>query len=942
MGSGRMPTLTPETRRMVIAAAIVLGLLAFLAASAAFWVNWWWFGSLGYRQVLTVRYLSEIGSFLVGATLAALFFALNWQLAVRNGQRMLLNRPAGPFGTSFGRWILRGLTLLTAFVAGSWAAERWETWQLVLRGGAFGVTEPVYGLDAGFYVFRLPALQALQAGAVGLLLWTAIVVVAIYVVSLGLERLDFQNPPVPARRHVLTLAGVFLVLVAGGYLLGAFGILFGQRGFVFGGGFTEVTVARPLRFVLAVASLAAAVIVFLNAWRMRTRGLLVAGGVWLAAVLIGLFLPAVVQQTVVEPNELSREAPYIANNIALTRAAYDLEDIDVLPLSGAGSPPASALTADSPTFDNVRLWDYRIVRDTFRQLRSFVPYYVFNDVDVDRYEIDGQLQQVLISARELNVEGLPANAQTWQNQHLAYTHGYGVVVSPISGATAQGLPRFLVGDIPPEGTGALAIERPELYFGEVVDNWVAVNTSFQEVSGLSGETEAQPYAGEARGSVRVSSYLHRLMLAFSLGDRRLLLSGELNTDSRVLLRRTLTDRAQAVAPFLLFDPDPYPVIADGRIVWIMDAYSATNRFPGASRVAAPGNTQLNYLRHTARMTVDAYDGTVTLYRTETPDPIADAYASIYPDLFTPIAEVPPAVAAHFRYPEAQFDVQSEVFGAYHVTDPGNFYNGEDRWVVAQEEIETDARGGTRTQPIEAYYMTLPLPGETDSSFKLVRPFTPNNRPNMTAWMAALTDDAGTAPRIVTYRFPRQSNIFGPQQVEARINQDPEISSQITLLDQAGSRVLRGNLLVIPVDESVLYVQPLYLQATGTQGAPTELQFVIVATQDEVEMRTTLEDALAAVAAAAPAGAGQANVEGTGEPGAPETVVVTGATAAEALAAYQRGQDALGENDWAAYGDAQEDLRAILEQLAGEQLQAGTPAAGLEAEAPVVPEGTPAP
>ncbi len=918
---------------MIVTAVILFGGLALLAASSAFWINWWWYGSLGYRQVLTVNYLSEGVSFLVGALLAGGIFALNWRLAIRNGQRMRLDRPAGPFGTRLGRWVLRGLTLLVALAGGSWAAARWETWQLALRGGSFGVRDPIYGQDAGFYVFQLPALGAIQQGAVTLVLVSLIAVVVIYAVSLGLEQLDIQNPPVPVRRHVFTLVGIVLLLVAVGYLFGAFGILTAQRGFVYGGGFTDVTVVRPLRFVLALASLAAAAIVFLNAWRMRARGLLVAGGIWLAAVLIGLFLPAAVQQTVVEPNELSRESPYIANNIALTRAGFDLDGIEVRPLSGAGSPPASALTAESPTFDNVRLWDYRVVRSTFQQIRSFVPYYVFNDVDVDRYEIDGELEQVLISARELDVDGLAPNVQTWTNQHLQYTHGYGVVVSPIGEATSQGLPRFYVGDIPPEGTGALAIDRPELYFGEVVDNWVAVNTTLPEISGLNGETASEPYSGAARGSVRVSSYLHRVLLALSLGDRRIMFSSELTSESRVLLRRTIAERATAIAPFLRFDPDPYPVILDGRIVWVVDAYTVTGRFPGSS----PLDNGLNYLRHTARMTVDAYDGTVTLYRTATPDPIADAYAAIYPGLFTPMADAPAGLAAHFRYPETLFDIQSEVFASYHVQNPTDFYNGEDRWAVAQEDIETADGGSGGVQPMEAYYMTLPLPGESDTSFKLVRPFTPINRPNMTAWMAALFDD-DLEPRIVTYRFPRQSNIFGPQQVEARINQDPAISSQISLLDRAGSRVLRGNLLVIPVDESVLYVQPLYLQATGTQGAPTELQFVIVATQDEVQMRPTLAEALAAVAGLAPADGGTGNVEGTS--GGPQTVVVTGDLAEEALAAYERGQDALSQGDWTAYGEAQDQLRAILEQLADEQVTGDEPAPIAAGEA--VPVGTPVP
>lgn len=914
---------------MLIAAAVIAGLFILVVATAAFWVDWWWFGSVGYRQVLTARYLSGLAAFAVGGGLAALFFWLNWRLALHVGQGLGFAGRRSIFATRAGRVVLVGLTVVLAIIVGASTAGHWETWRLFAAGRSFGVADPIYNRDAGFYVFRLPALTLVQQGAVAIVLWTLAVVLVIYAVALGLERLDLANPPRPVRRHVLGLAAIFLVLVAAGYVLANFGILFSRRGFVVAG-FTDVTVVRPLNLILAVVSLLAAGLVAANAYQFRLRWLSIAAAVWVVAVALGAFLPAAVQQAIVEPNELSRERPYIANNIALTRAAFDLDRSELRSLSGQGEPPPAALQPDTAVFDNIRLWDYQIARQTFQQIRSFVPYYVFNDVDVDRYAIDGRLEQVLIAARELNVDGLPENAQTWVNRHFAYTHGYGVVVSPISEATAQGLPRFLVGDIPPEGTGPLTIERPEIYFGELPADWVAVNSRQPEITGIAGETTGAPYEGLGRGSVRVSNYLARLILTIRLGDNRILLSNELTPDSRILLRRSIGERARAVAPFLTFDPDPYIVIVDGRLVWVLDAYTATDRFPGAT--ATDG---VNYVRHTAKVTVDAYDGTVTVYRTTVPDPIADAYDGIYPDLFTPIDQAPATLRDHFRYPEALFDIQSEVFASYHVTDPGAFYNGEDRWAVAQQARETDGRRDTRLGPMEAYYMTLPLPGETTTGFKLVRPFTPSNRPNMTAWMAGEGDDGGGG-RLVVYRFPRQSNIFGPQQVDARINQDPEISAQITLLDQAGSRVLRGNLLVIPIGDTVIYVQPLYLQATAQEGAPTELQFVIVATNDDVEMRPTLAEALAAVAGTE----GEPGATpGDQPPAAPASASVVD-LADRALAAYKRGQDALTRGDWAAYGEAQAELANLLEQLAN--AGAGEPTRP-QAEA-VVPTvaGTPLP
>jgi uncharacterized protein len=379
-------------------------------------------------------------------------------------------------------------------------------------------------------------------------------------------------------------------------------------------------------------------------------------------------------------------------------------------------------------------------------------------------------------------------------------------------------------------------------------------------------------------------------------------------ESRVLLQRSITDRVSTIAPFLLLDGDPYLTVVEGRLIWIVDAYSATDRFPNSTPYGG-----VNYARHTFKVTVDAYDGTVTFYRTAMPDPIADAYTALFKEMFTPISEAPPILAEHFRYPEDLFDLQTQVFSAYHVTDPTAFYNGEDRWEIAAESVETDRQRDTVLRPMEAYYMTLPLPGESETGFKLIRPFTPINRPNMTAWMAGQSDVMGNA-RLVVYRFPRQVTVFGPQQVEARINQDPEISEQFTLLGQSGSRVLSGNLLVLPVEETVMYVQPIYLQATGMEGAPTELTFVIVATGEQVEMRPTLEEALAAITGADEAegtGAATENVEGNLAPGA---APISG-TVADALEAYERGQQALQEGDWAAYGEAQDELGGILDTLA---------------------------
>ena len=902
---------SPSTRRMVVATVVILGLLAALVLTASFWINWWWFESVGYRSVLTTRYASRTVAFLVGGALAAAFFATNWLVALRR------SGPAAPSGGTEPalplRLVLWVLTGVVALLAASAAASHWQRWLLLGAGGSFGVSDPIFGHDAGFYVFTVPALAVLHRGAVSLLLATIVTVVVVYALRLGLGGDDLRNPPRSARSHVLALGGALLLLFALGYLLANYGLLYSTRGAVYGAGFTDANVSRWANYLLALLSAATAALLLLNAVVRRLRSLLIALGVWaVAAVLLGVALPAIVQQVIVQPSEQRRERAYIENNITLTRSAFGLEGTETRALGGGGEPDPAALTPDSPTFDNIRLWDYRVVQQAYQQDRSFVPYYAFNDVDVDRYEVDGRVRQVLVSARELNQDGLATAARTWGNRHLAYTHGYGAVVSPVSEATQQGLPRYLVGGVPPEGTGTLAIERPEIYFGERTDDWVAVNTELPEVNGIGGEIESAPYAGAARGSIGLDSYPRRLLLAVSLGDRNLLLNDDLTGESRVLLRRDIVERARAIAPFLTYDPDPYLVIADGRLVWVIDAYTETDRFPGSQPHGG-----INYVRHAAKVTIDAYDGTVTFYRTGSADAIADAYAGAFGDLFVPIAEAPPTLADHFRYPERLFDLQAEVYDAYHVTEPTAFYNGDDRWAVAREQVEGQNRRDNETRPMEAYYVTLPLPGETESGFGLVLPFTPANRQNMTAWMAGRTDEAGV-PRLVVYRFPQQESIAGPQLIEARVNAEPEISSQISLLGQGGSRVILGNLLVIPVGEAVLYAQPFYVRSDA-EGAPTQLQYVVVATNERIAMRRTLPEALAAIAAGGELTA-PAQTGGTagGNQGPPRpTGDADGPLARQALDALQRAQDAAARGDWAAYGEEQAGLEAILLRLAAE-------------------------
>src|SRR5215212_5076414 len=590
-GAPRAWSPSASTKRMLVTAVVLAAVFAFIWLTARFWIQWWWFDSVGYQTALTTRYISGAIAFVVAALLVGGFFAANWNLALRRPESP--GRSARLASSRVLRWPLWLLTAILAVLAGWIAAEQWVTWRLALAGTSFGIADPIFGLDAGFYVFRLPALETAHRTALTTVLITLVAVALLYLGMSGLDRLDQLQATPQTRRHLLGLAALLLVLFGAGYVIANFDLQYSQRGFTFGPGFTDVTVVRPLNYLLAIVSVAAAVVLVTSRRMEQIRWLAIIAITWVVAVGLGAVVPQVVEQTIVEPNELQREAPYIANNIAFTRMGFGLEGVDSRNISGQGEPPASVLQADSPVLRNVRLWDYRIARQTFQQLRSFVPYYHFNDVDVDRYPEADQVQQVLVSARELDTEGLPANAQTWTNQHLSYTHGYAGVISPINEATSQGLPVFSVAGIPPEAAGVLTIERPEIYFGEIESPWVAVNTGVQEVNGIPGETPASPYQGPARGSIRLDNYLKRVILSINLGDRRILFTDGLTAESRVLLTRSITDRVSTIAPFLLLDGDPYLTVVDGRLTWILDAYSATDRFPNSTPSGG-----VNYARHT--------------------------------------------------------------------------------------------------------------------------------------------------------------------------------------------------------------------------------------------------------------------------------------------------------------------------------------------------------
>jgi uncharacterized membrane protein (UPF0182 family) len=689
-------------------------------------------------------------------------------------------------------------------------------------------------------------------------------------------------------------------------------LLFGTRGPVVGASYTDINATLPILYVkivvaLIVAALAIATI-FLSSSKLIWIGLIL----YILTLGAGWIYPSFVQRFSVAPNELAKETPYIEYNIAATRKAFGLDKIEERELSGEKTLTAQDIKANQPTVNNIRLWDQTPLLSTFAQIQEFRTYYEFQSVDNDRYRINGELQQVMLSPRELSSSSLPN--RNWINEYLTFTHGFGLTLGPVDEVTTQGLPVLFIKDIPPVSSiPSLKIDRPEIYFGELSNDRVYVKTSSKEFNYPAGDENVfQNYEGE--GGVNIGSKWRQALFSTRFGDLKLMLSNDLVPESRVLFYRNINERLSHVAPYLHFDADPYLVINEGRFFWIVDAYTVSDHYPYSQTVGS-----INYIRNSVKAVVDAYHGHVRLYIADEGDPLIQTYARIFPGTLKPLAEMPEGLRAHLRYPEDIFKIQSEVYSTYHMDQPQVFYNKEDLWTVASMGATGRNSGnesGSRTQTMDPYYTIMKLPGEKTEEFILMLPFTPKNRDNLSAWMVARAD-AENYGKMVVYRFSKQRLVFGPKQVVARINQDPEISRQLSLWNQRGSTVDLGTLMVIPIEESLIYVQPLYLRAES--GRIPELRRVIVATEEKIAMEPTLEAGLARIFGDTTPTAGESRPEMTtvkpGDPSAPTPPATdTSTLAAQARQHYDQAMQAQRDGDWARYGEEIKKLGTVLEQL----------------------------
>jgi uncharacterized protein len=895
--------------------AVVVTALIALGLTADFLVDWAWFSAVGYLSVYWTILGGKVLLFLVVFGVSTALLWLNGALAFRFAppRREVrlrdVTRASGSLQTFPDLWeltrprlpwrlLIGGVAGLVGLLVAAGAVSYWDVVLRFIHQVPYGQNDPLYGKDFGFYLFSLPAYLSLKNWLLVLLFLGAVMAGAVYLVNGGIapgeRRWSVSAAPII---HGSILLALFFAVKAWSYNLDRFLLLYRDNGVVVGASYTDVHIELPVLWVLVGLACVAAVASVANVW-VRTYKLPAVGAVLVfgSSLVLGAVVPALFQRLFVKPNELQLEKPYLQHNIALTRQAYNLQLITAKPFPADQSLTWQMLQANKATVDNIRLWDWQPLMDTYGQLQEIRTYYKFHDVDVDRYVLDGIYQQVMLSARELKQTLLPANAQTWVNRRVLFTHGNGLVMSSVTRKNAEGLPIFYIQDIPPVSHGGPPIRESRIYYGEETDGFVVVKATTPEFDYPQGKDNVYGMY-EGKGGVPVGGFARRSLFAWYFKDLNLLLSGYVTADSRIMMRRTIQERVRTIAPFLRLDRDPYLVVSEGRLFWMQDAYTTSADFPYSQPLRERG---LNYIRNAVKVVIDAYHGTVDFYVVDPSDPIAATYHRIFPRLFKPLAAMPDDLQRHIRYPEDLFFIQAQLYRAYHMENPEVFYNREDLWQFSRQQT------GEERAVMAPYYIIMRLPGEAQAEFVLMLPMVPSQRQNMIAWLAARCDPPNYG-KLLVYELPKDRLIYGPFQIEARINQNPEISQQISLWNQLGSRVIHGNLLVIPVENAILYVSPLYLRSET--GQLPELKRVIAAYGDRVAMEETLPAALAALFKETAPASQAAEVRAGVPPAGP--AVDRGR---EALGRYQQAMERLKAGDWGGFGAELEALRQLLEEL----------------------------
>jgi len=870
----RVPSAGPASGRrrvLFIIVGVVAGLLLAFTALSGFFVDVLWFREVGFSDVFWSILRTKV---LLGVAFGLAFFVLLYanlwivrritpRFQALTPEQELIERYRMQF-EPYIRWLLPLFALVIAVFVGIGVTGQWQTYLLWRNGSglSFGSPEPLFGRDPSFYVFSLPWLKFMQGWLFSALVGVTLLTALAHYVWGGIrpQAPGFGEKVSPqVKAHLSVLLGLIMLTKAWGYYLGQFDLLTSTRGVVVGASYTDVNAQLPALRILVFIAIACAILFLVN---IRLRGwalpVIAVGLLALVSIIAGAAYPAFVQRFRVAPQEFQREQPYIEDNIEATRQAFQLDSITTQARPLGDSVTAEDVEGNETTISNIRLWRPDVLRDNFTSLQRFRSYYEFNDVDVDRYEIDGQRRVLMVSAREVSQDGIPEGGATWQNVHLVYTHGFGAVTSQVNTSTTEGQPVFTLQDIPPVGQPAFEGNGQRVYYGEGAPGdaaFVVVDTGAQELDYQGTATDDQEqvdFTYDGDGGIPIGGLFQRALFAWRYRDVNLLISDLIQGDSRIMIYRDITERVPKAAPFLRFDADPYAAIVGGRLVWIWDAYTLTDQYPYSdfielSEAASPPTQEgapplvgeANYIRNSIKVVVDGYNGSISYFVADPEDPIIQAWSTAFPSLFTPIEEAPTELLEHFRYPENLFQIQAAQYTNYHVTDSDVFYGKQDFWALP---VDPTVSSETNQFVMRPYYQLMRLPGETEESFALILPFTPQNRQNMVAWMAAKSDPGPDYGQLVSFQFPAGVNVDGPTQIFSRINQDARFSAERTLLGQGGSSIVFGDFLVIPLEDSLLYVQPVYVESNQPNAIP-ELRRVVVVNGSRIGLGATLTEAL---------------------------------------------------------------------------------------------------
>ncbi len=919
-------------RKSLTALIVTLGvILITLSSVVAFVIDYKWFSEIGYTGVFLKELITKakvgIPVFLILTLILFIYFKTLKGIYNKNMSQI----QSDGISKKFNKWILLGSGVLSGILSLIITNALWYNILEFVNNTSFNVTDPIFNKDMSFYIFKLPLLEQIYSVGISILFIVAFVTLAFFVIMFAVKgrdnvvedfregKIDIKNVSKRfislASKQAGIIVGALFLLIAFSFVLKTFTLLYSQRGVAYGASYTDLNITLWVYRISAVIAAVSAVLIIIAGFRKKVKLALIGPGVLIVVSLLGNIIALGVDGFIVSPNELTKEEPYILDNIKYTQMAYGLDEIETKEFPAADNLTAESLEENKATIENIPINDRAPTLSMYNSLQGFRRYYEFGNIDVDRYMIDGKYTQVFLSARELNQDKLDERSRTWINKHLKYTHGFGLAVSPTNKVNDSGQPELIVKDIPPKTETELKIEEPRIYYGEMTDDFIITNADTKEFDYPEGDDNKEVIY-EGTGGIPLS-FVNRMLFAIDQGSPRILLSNAINNESRIHIDRNITERVEKIAPFLEYDKDPYLVIDEGELFWVLDAFTTSDRYAYSEPINA--NTDQNYMRNSVKVVVDAYNGDVDFYQVDEDDPIASTYGKIYPGLLKPMDEMPEGIKNNIRYSQAMFDIQTDVYRTYHMNNPAVFYNKEDVWQVATEKQRKDDEEDSQ---IESAYIITKLPDREEEEFVLMIPYTPREKDNMVSILAGLNDgdDYG---KLVTYKLPKQKLTYGPMQIEKRIDQDTEISKELTLLDQQGSDVIRGGLLTIPIDDSLLFVEPIYLQSTGEERNLPEVKRVIVAHGDTIVMGESLQDSLNQVFDIEPVEEVPEGEEApeekpedaeTQDGDVPPVIEEKKDLIDQANTLFNDAEEAQKSGNWAEYGERLDELKEILKKL----------------------------